>query len=112
MATRTSSFGAGKRESHDATEFYARFVAPEISHAETVARRIGHPAPFPVELPERLLRPSTYRGDVVLDPFMGSGSTAIATRRNDRRYVGYDTDPDDVELARSRLAEEGAVPSS
>ncbi|HEU5302921.1 MAG TPA: site-specific DNA-methyltransferase [Acidimicrobiia bacterium] len=76
------------------------------------ARRIGHPAPFPVELPERLLRLYTYRGDVVLDPFMGSGSTAIAAVRNDRRYVGFDTDPDYVALARSRLEQERAVPSA
>lgn len=76
------------------------------------ARRIGHPAPFPVELPERLLRLYTYRGDVVLDPFMGSGSTAIAALRNDRRYVGFDTDPDYVELARTRLEQERAVPSA
>ena len=69
------------------------------------ARRVGHPAPFPVELPERLLRLYTYRGDVVLDPFLGSGSTAVAAVRNDRRYVGYDTDPEYVRLAEERIAE-------
>ena len=59
------------------------------------ARRVGHPAPFPVELPERLHRAATRTADdVVLDPFLGSGSTAVAAVRNDRRYVGYDTDPD------------------
>jgi DNA modification methylase len=68
------------------------------------ARRVGHPAPFPVELPERLLRLYTYRGDVVLDPFVGSGSTAVAAARNDRRYVGYDTDPAYVKLAEERIA--------
>ena len=57
------------------------------------ARRVGHPAPFPVELPERLIELYTYRDDVVLDPFLGSGSTAVAAVRTDRRYVGYDTDP-------------------
>ncbi len=69
------------------------------------ARRIGHPAPFPVELPERFIRLYTYRGDVVLDPFLGSGSTAVAAVRNDRRYVGYDTDADYVALAEKRIAE-------
>jgi len=69
------------------------------------ARRVGHPAPFPVELPERLLRLYTYRGDVVLDPFLGSGSTAVAAICNDRRYVGYDTDPGYVALAERRVAE-------
>src|SRR4051794_33337962 len=70
------------------------------------ARRVKHPAPFPVELPERFIRFYTYRGDVVLDPFLGSGTTAVAAARNDRRYVGYDTDPAYVELARERLANE------
>jgi DNA modification methylase len=69
------------------------------------ARRVGHPAPFPVELPERLLNLYTYKGDVVLDPFLGSGSTAVAAARNDRRYVGYDTDQGYVDLAQQRLAE-------
>ena len=73
------------------------------------ARKVGHPAPFPVELPERLLQLYTYRGDVVLDPFLGSGSTAVAAVRNDRRYVGYDTDPEYVELAERRVAEERAT---
>lgn len=67
------------------------------------ARRVGHPAPFPVELPERLLRLYTYKDDVVLDPFIGSGSTAVAAVRNDRRYVGYDTDPEYVTLANERV---------
>ena len=68
--------------------------------------RVGHPAPFPIELPERFIRFYTYRGDVVLDPFLGSGTTAVAAARNDRRYVGYDTDPAYVDLARERLANE------
>ncbi len=70
------------------------------------ARKIGHPAPFPVELPERLIRFYTYVGDVVLDPFIGSGTTAVAAVRNDRHYVGYDTDADYVELANKRINEE------
>jgi DNA modification methylase len=69
------------------------------------ARRVGHPAPFPVELPERFVQLYTYRADVVLDPFLGSGSTAVAAVRNDRHYVGYDTDPHYVALAEQRVAE-------
>jgi modification methylase len=68
------------------------------------ARRIGHPAPFPVELPERLIHLYTYRDDVVLDPFMGSGSTAVAAVRTGRHYVGYDTDAGYVALAEERIA--------
>jgi DNA modification methylase len=68
------------------------------------ARRIGHPAPFPVELPERLIHLYTYRDDVVLDPFIGSGSTAVAAVDTGRRYVGYDTDAQYVALAEERIA--------
>jgi site-specific DNA-methyltransferase (adenine-specific) len=68
------------------------------------AKRIGHPAPFPIDLPGRLIRLYTYRGDVVLDPFMGSGTTAVAAVRNDRRYVGFEMDPAYVTLAEERIA--------
>jgi site-specific DNA-methyltransferase (adenine-specific) len=69
------------------------------------ARRVGHPAPFPVELPERLIRLYTFAGDLVLDPFMGSGSTLVAAAQTGRRYVGYDLDAGYVELARHRVDE-------
>lgn len=71
-----------------------------------LASRVGHPAPFPVELPQRLIELYTYEGDLVLDPFMGSGSTAVAAARTGRHYVGYDTDPDYVELARKRVVDD------
>ncbi|MBQ91111.1 MAG: hypothetical protein CL441_06775 [Acidimicrobiaceae bacterium] len=70
------------------------------------ATRVGHPAPFPVELPRRLIDLYTYRDDVVLDPFMGSGSTLVAAARSGRRGVGYDLDPEFVALAGQRVAEE------
>ncbi|HEX7444045.1 MAG TPA: site-specific DNA-methyltransferase [Acidimicrobiales bacterium] len=73
------------------------------------ATRVGHPAPFPVELPRRLIELYTYRGDLVLDPFMGSGSTAVAAVRTERHFVGFDTDPDYVALAERRVAEERAA---
>jgi site-specific DNA-methyltransferase (adenine-specific) len=71
------------------------------------ATRVQHPAPFPVELPQRLIELYTYRGDLVLDPFLGSGSTLLAARRTGRHGIGYDLDPSYVELARARLAEDG-----
>ena len=70
------------------------------------ARRVGHPAPFPVELPEQLIRLYTFDNDLVLDPFMGSGSALVAAARLHRRYVGYDLDPEYVTIARQRVAEE------
>jgi DNA modification methylase len=57
------------------------------------ATRVGHPAPFPVALPQRLIDLYTYKGDLVLDPFMGSGTTAVAAVRTERHFVGYETDP-------------------
>src|SRR5439155_24151352 len=72
------------------------------------ARRVGHPAPFPVELPLRLVELYTYAGDLVLDPFLGSGSAAVAAVRAGRRYAGYDIDPEYVATARARVEEEEA----
>ena len=69
------------------------------------ARRVGHPAPFPEELPRRLIELYTFRGDVVLDPFCGSGTTCLAAKRLERHFVGYEINPDYVRLAESRLAE-------
>ena len=70
------------------------------------ATRVGHPAPFPVELPQRLIELYTYRGDLVLDPFMGAGTTAVAAARTGRHYVGFDTSPEYLTIARERLAAE------
>jgi DNA modification methylase len=67
------------------------------------AVRVQHPAPFPVELPQRLIELYTYRDDLVLDPFCGSGSTLLAARRCGRDAVGYDLDPAYVALAMARL---------
>ncbi|HEY6634534.1 MAG TPA: site-specific DNA-methyltransferase [Acidimicrobiia bacterium] len=67
------------------------------------ATRVGHPAPFPVELPRRLIELYTYQGDLVLDPFIGSGTTAVAAVETSRHYVGFDTEPSYVDLARERL---------
>jgi site-specific DNA-methyltransferase (adenine-specific) len=71
------------------------------------AKKVGHPAPFPVELPYRLIQLYTFTGDVVLDPFMGSGSTALAALQAGRRYVGYDTNAEYVRLAEERIANWG-----
>ena len=67
------------------------------------ARKIGHPAPFPMELPYRLIQLLTFEDDVVLDPFMGSGQTALAAVKSGRRYVGYEIDEDYRKLAEGRI---------
>jgi len=68
------------------------------------ARRVQHPAPFPVELPRRFIQLYTYVGEWVLDPFMGSGSTAVAAASTGRKWVGYDIDPEYCEITRKRAA--------
>lgn len=67
------------------------------------ARKVGHPAPFPVELPLRAIKLYTFEGDVVLDPFMGSGQTAIAALMAGRHYVGYDISKEYATLAENRI---------
>lgn len=68
------------------------------------ARRVGHPAPFPVELPRRLIELYTFESDLVLDPFLGSGSTAVAAVETSRNYVGFETDAGYAALAGRRIA--------
>jgi modification methylase len=68
------------------------------------ARRVGHPAPFPVALAERVLQLYSYVGDVVLDPFMGSGTTCVAAAQQGRRYVGYEISQEYCSLAAQRIA--------
>jgi site-specific DNA-methyltransferase (adenine-specific) len=68
--------------------------------------RAGHPAPFPLELPRRLILLYSHPGDVVLDPFMGSGTTCLAAMILGRRYIGLDIDEGYVQIAHGRLANE------
>ncbi|NLE76032.1 MAG: site-specific DNA-methyltransferase [Chloroflexi bacterium] len=68
------------------------------------AKRLGHPAPFPEELPRRLIFLYTSRGDTVLDPFLGSGTTALAAAQTGRRFMGYELSEAYAELARRRLS--------
>jgi len=72
----------------------------------------GHPAPFPVELPKRCIKLFSYVGDVVLDPFMGSGSTMIAAILNNRKALGVDIDDEYCEIAKKRILEEARLLNS
>jgi len=67
------------------------------------ARSIGHPAPFPEELPHRLIQLYTFKGDVVLDPFCGSGTAGLTALKDGRHYIGYDNERDYVRLANQRI---------
>ena len=67
------------------------------------ARRVNHPAPFPVELPNRCIEMFTFLGDVVLDPFLGSGTTAVAAKQLGRIYVGCDISEEYCSISERRL---------
>ncbi|MFY9362187.1 MAG: site-specific DNA-methyltransferase [Dysgonamonadaceae bacterium] len=67
------------------------------------AKRIGHPAPFPEELPFRLIQLYSFTDDIVLDPFIGSGTTAIAALKSNRKYVGYEINEEYIKLANKRI---------
>lgn len=69
------------------------------------AKRVGHPAPFPVELASRVIQLYSYREDTILDPFAGSGSCLVAAKKLGRDYVGYDIIEEYCEIARERLGD-------
>jgi len=69
------------------------------------ATKVGHPAPFPIELARRCIQLYTYSDEVVLDPFMGSGSTALAAKESGRRFVGYEIDQKYIDLCENRLCD-------
>ena len=76
----------------------------EISrHSDESSAKLGHPAPFPVELAHRLIKLYSFEGDIVLDPFMGSGTTALAAQRLKRQWVGYEVEKRYIKLAEGRL---------
>jgi DNA modification methylase len=100
--------GAGKESTIDRDGFLEGTKSIWNIPAES-AKKVGHPAPFPVELPARLIRLYSFKGDVVLDPFMGSGTTAVAAERTHRQWVGYDISQDYIDLAYSRLDQEPSL---
>ncbi len=69
------------------------------------AKKIGHPAPFPEELPRRLIELYSFQDDIILDPFIGSGQTAIAALETKRRFIGYEINEDYVNLSEERIRE-------
>jgi site-specific DNA-methyltransferase (adenine-specific) len=87
-------------------EEFLEYTKSVWAFAAESARKVGHPAPFPVELPYRLIQLYTFEGEVVLDPFMGSGQTALAAMRSRRHFVGYETSADYIELSMKRIAQQ------
>jgi modification methylase len=97
-----SRSGKGKESTIGRDEFLdwtkSVWTFPAVS-----AKKIGHPAPFPEELPHRLIQLFTFKGDVVLDTFVGSGSTSLAAVLDERNYVGYDICEEYILLATDRI---------
>jgi site-specific DNA-methyltransferase (adenine-specific) len=101
-----------KRQSTISQEEFLEFTKSVWTfHAES-ARKVGHPAPFPVELPYRLLQLYTFEREVILDPFIGSGQAAIAAIKAIRHFVGYDVSEEYVRLAEKRIKEYLSVSKS
>jgi DNA modification methylase len=87
-------------------EEFLQFTKSVWAFPAESASKVGHPAPFPVELPYRLIQLYTFADEVVLDPFMGSGQTALAAIKARRHYVGYEINAAYVDHARARIAEQ------
>jgi len=96
---------ANRRRSTISKEEFLEFTKSVWTFSAESARGVGHPAPFPVELPYRLLQLYTFEGEVILDPFMGSGQAAIAAIKTNRHYVGYEINEEYVKLAEKRIKE-------
>ena len=92
-----------KRKSTISREEFLEFTKSVWKFPSERAGKVGHPAPFPLELPRRLIQLYTFEGEVVLDPFAGSGSTCLAALQAGRKYIGYDIDRAYCELAVKRL---------
>ena len=92
-----------KRKNTISKEEFLEFTKSIWTFPAEPAHKVGHPAPFPVELPYRLIQLYTYEGEVVLDPFVGSGQAAIAAIKTERHYVGYDINEEYVKLAKRRI---------
>ena len=94
-----------KRESTITKDEFLEYSKSVWNLAAESARKIGHPAPFPVELPRRLIQLYTFENEIVLDPFMGSGQTAIAALKSGRHFSGYEIDQKYIDLATLRIQE-------
>jgi site-specific DNA-methyltransferase (adenine-specific) len=93
------------RKSTISREEFLEFTKSVWTFSAEPATKVGHPAPFPVELPYRLIQLYTFEGEIVLDPFMGSGQSAIAAIKSNRNYVGYEINEKYINLAERRIRE-------
>lgn len=97
---------SGSRKSDISKEEFMEWTNGLWTFPGESKKRVGHPAPFPIELPKRCIKLFSYVNDVILDPFMGSGTTIIAAFINKRKSVGFDIDKSYCDLAYKRLMKE------
>jgi type II restriction modification system, methylation subunit len=94
----------GKKENTISKEQFMEWTKSIWTMNAVSAKKIGHPAPFPEELPFRLIQLYSFVGDIILDPFIGSGTTAISALKADRKYIGFDISQEYITLANNRIA--------
>lgn len=94
-----------KRNSTISREEFLEYTKSVWTFPAESAKKIGHPAPYPIELPYRCIQLYTFENEIVLDPFIGSGQTAIAALKANRKYIGYDIDKSYCLLAEKRIQE-------
>ena len=100
---------SGSRKSDITKEEFLEWTNGLWTFSGASKKKIGHPTPFPVELPRRCIKLFSFIEDTVLDPFMGSGSSLIAAYLNNRRAIGIDIDDGYCELAKQRLFSEAKI---
>ena len=93
------------RENTISKEEFLEYTKSVWGFTSESAKKVGHPAPFPVELPYRLIQLYTYSDEVVLEPFMGSVQTVLAALKTGRHYVGYEVNEEYLNLAEQRIQE-------
>lgn len=96
---------AAKKENTISKEQFMEWTKSIWTMNAESAKRVGHPAPFPEELPIRLINLYSFKNDIILDPFMGSGTTALAALKNNRYFIGYDNEEKYIEIAQKRIEE-------
>ncbi len=100
---------SGSRKSDISKEEFMEWTNGVWNFMGESKKRIGHPAPFPVELPRRCMKLFSFVGDTVLDPFLGSGSTLIACVLTNRKGIGVEIDKNYCEIAKKRLINEANI---
>ena len=93
-----------ERDSTVTRDEFLEYTKSIWSFPAEFAKRVGHLAPFPVELPRRLIQLYSFKEDIVLDPFCGSGTTCIAAHMIGRHYIGFDINKNYVNLAKKRIS--------